>query len=912
MSRATTYAQLLADKAPGCQILAQVGAFELITSWTAAGGGYTNTWKKTITQRQHIHNFRTIRTVTFGDPALNPPVAVTLAVQTSIANVDANLGSFYFDASASILYVSLAAAANPNNQKAYAGFNLYFSTGDPHQAGRCFIEETTQTVYYPYICEAPGTTKALEDPFIGSITTGTATLGLASATGLLDAIWRLYVWQYGTVVVMFGGADLPLSEYATLFTGSTSDKSWNDGVARLHLVDGCDPLLATVAGASVVSADITNLIAYTGDGSYGYGYQAASSQYSGFTVDATTVWGGATAPLQVVEVGQPKPIVYGVVKGFPAQLVSMDTTNTTKQIAIVCLNDTGYRNITQVYVGGLTTRVSWWISKQTGFLAVMLTLGGGAASSISAGITVDFEGTGTPRTATMTIASPCVVTLDDHGFSTDRPVVFATTGALPTGITAGTIYYVKAINVDTFNLAATPGGASINTSGSQSGGHLCQAILRNPADIVEALCTSLRSSAVSSVAPDFGGGTGPTSIDPTIEIDFVTPGPATSPPITAADWSTPVTFSSPTGVFAVPINSQYPTFDSCVDTTWPPTSRWVQRMNSGLNRPATSGSYTAYNPQFWCKMRTTSSINPPYNYTFKEDGTYSFDPSFRKFTAVLVCVGTSYTSISAIRVNGSADNVGWYGSASNGLIWVFKISTSAPVSTGQIIQLDPEVLAASRVLCDDYELGVTITTATTLRDVLMRIARDTLSYVYVSNAGLICFHTYEPSTADEEELTQDTGDFLVSPDVAEPAERCYRAIQVEYAYDTNRANRNGGNYLTASYTVAESIGLLTGRTTDFPVYASYHATSASALLLAKRLAKLLSRGAPTYKVVAPIKCMNWDLGDKVSVERDRLPVAVPGTDVAHCYVTRITRDLETMQVTLELTENLIADLLGGW
>jgi hypothetical protein len=44
---------------------------------------------------------------------------------------------------------------------------------------------------------------------------------------------------------------------------------------------------------------------------------------------------------------------------------------------------------------------------------------------------------------------------------------------LPTGITAGTPYYVLATGLtsSTFRFAATPGGAAINTSGSQSGTH---------------------------------------------------------------------------------------------------------------------------------------------------------------------------------------------------------------------------------------------------------------------------------------------------------------------------------------------------------------------------------------------------------------------------------------------------------
>lgn len=76
---------------------------------------------------------------------------------------------------------------------------------------------------------------------------------------------------------------------------------------------------------------------------------------------------------------------------------------------------------------------------------------------------------------TVTIASPAVVTLTGHGMITGDQVSFTTTGALPTGLSANTNYFIGVINANTFNLATTYAnaiaGAFINTSGSQSGIH---------------------------------------------------------------------------------------------------------------------------------------------------------------------------------------------------------------------------------------------------------------------------------------------------------------------------------------------------------------------------------------------------------------------------------------------------------
>lgn len=76
-------------------------------------------------------------------------------------------------------------------------------------------------------------------------------------------------------------------------------------------------------------------------------------------------------------------------------------------------------------------------------------------------------------TVTISIASPAVVTLSNHDLQPGQEISFTTTGALPTGITAGQIYYVisAGIAAGTFRFSATLGGSAVNTSGTQSGTH---------------------------------------------------------------------------------------------------------------------------------------------------------------------------------------------------------------------------------------------------------------------------------------------------------------------------------------------------------------------------------------------------------------------------------------------------------
>ena len=72
--------------------------------------------------------------------------------------------------------------------------------------------------------------------------------------------------------------------------------------------------------------------------------------------------------------------------------------------------------------------------------------------------------------ATLTIASPCVVTATVN-LADGTPITFSTTGWLPTGLLPGVTYYTKFVTASTFKLALTSAGADINTTGTQSGTH---------------------------------------------------------------------------------------------------------------------------------------------------------------------------------------------------------------------------------------------------------------------------------------------------------------------------------------------------------------------------------------------------------------------------------------------------------
>jgi hypothetical protein len=72
---------------------------------------------------------------------------------------------------------------------------------------------------------------------------------------------------------------------------------------------------------------------------------------------------------------------------------------------------------------------------------------------------------------TISTGSPAVVSWPTSAFPNGTPVVFFTTGMLPTGLSPGSIYYIVNSTTGSFGVAATPGGMPVSTSGSQSGMH---------------------------------------------------------------------------------------------------------------------------------------------------------------------------------------------------------------------------------------------------------------------------------------------------------------------------------------------------------------------------------------------------------------------------------------------------------
>jgi hypothetical protein len=115
-------------------------------------------------------------------------------------------------------------------------------------------------------------------------------------------------------------------------------------------------------------------------------------------------------------------------------------------------------------------------------------------------------------TATVTIsnATPAVVTWTAHGRAAEDPVVFTTSGGLPTGLVVNYCYYVSATGLatDTFQISATPGGSSIATSSAGSGTHTAASATKGGITIRDTCVDELGSAVFNLHGNRFEGNLG--------------------------------------------------------------------------------------------------------------------------------------------------------------------------------------------------------------------------------------------------------------------------------------------------------------------------------------------------------------------------------------------------------------------
>ena len=272
---------------------------------------------------------------------------------------------------------------------------------------------------------------------------------------------QTWVGAYALSFTFTAGTSLTFPTAGTLATLAGAEALTNKTYNGNTLTAGT----YTITGAASKTLTFNNTMTLAGTDGQTYTHPAASDTMAGLATAQTfskaqrgafvALTDGATIALDLSLGNQYRVALAGNrTLGVPTNIVE---------------GQQGVINIRQDTTGSRTLAYSWpyeWFGGSAGTLSTP------GCTRDQLVYSVDVYNSGTMTT---TIATPGVGTFTAHGFTSGQKVQITTTGALPTGLTASTSYYLRVIDANTFNfctsLANVAAGTYIATSGSQSGTH---------------------------------------------------------------------------------------------------------------------------------------------------------------------------------------------------------------------------------------------------------------------------------------------------------------------------------------------------------------------------------------------------------------------------------------------------------
>lgn len=351
---------------------------------------------------------------------------------------------------------------------------------------------------------------ALLNAMVGDSGSG-GTKGLVPAPASGDAAAGKFLKADGTWVAPSGAGDVvgPASSTNNGFAkfDGTTGKLLKNSAATIAISDGGTGQVTKAAAFDALSPMTTG-----GDVIYGGASGTGTALANGTTGQALTSSGGTSAPYwySSVQGSDLKNLGLAASVGSSALTIALKqadgSTNAGSGAAQVFAglrsSTAGNGNINQRSVSGalsltinsLTTL--GMVAAQNNNVWFYLLDSDGAGTMKLAAATVRYDESGLITTVaesftgTVTIASPGVWTATGHGLQNNACITLSTTGALPTGLTAGTKYFIVSRAANTFQLATSPAGTAIITTGSQSGVHT-----------VRVACGAMVSDAVYTNAP---------------------------------------------------------------------------------------------------------------------------------------------------------------------------------------------------------------------------------------------------------------------------------------------------------------------------------------------------------------------------------------------------------------------------
>ena len=220
-----------------------------LRNWSLASG-YDNTFEAAFEVREAGFERSVVRVEENG---------YAYAAKSGTAEVDLAASAYYWDEAAGKIYIS---PAGPDPTAAETFVVVWFRIGLSNEArtgsGDPLFLDGSQ--YPPLLLHvSPVSTRATD--LFGSIggSPSTCTLRVANGEGALDQKLYDWVWVGGEAEILFGGEDLPLSQYAKIFLGRVAGIECDDAAVTLSLETGERTFTRTLPPNSFTAAEFPGL-----------------------------------------------------------------------------------------------------------------------------------------------------------------------------------------------------------------------------------------------------------------------------------------------------------------------------------------------------------------------------------------------------------------------------------------------------------------------------------------------------------------------------------------------------------------------------------------------------------------------------------------------------------------------------
>ncbi len=245
----STLQSLLANSKSRKVYLCHLTLGDRVRNWSLAAG-YDNTFEAAFEAREAGFERSVVRVEENG---------FEYAAKSGTAEVDLAASAYYWDDAAGKIYIS---PAGPDPTAAETFVVVWFRIGLSNEArtgsGDPLILDGSQ--YAPLLIHvSPVSTRATD--LFGSIggSPSTCTLRVANGEGALDQKLYDWVWVGGEAEILFGGEDLPLSQYAKIFLGRVAGIECDDAAVTLSLETGERTFTRTLPPNSFTAAEFPSL-----------------------------------------------------------------------------------------------------------------------------------------------------------------------------------------------------------------------------------------------------------------------------------------------------------------------------------------------------------------------------------------------------------------------------------------------------------------------------------------------------------------------------------------------------------------------------------------------------------------------------------------------------------------------------